>query len=70
MLCFSCIVSQFHVSNNFEASFQVERKPICFHVKTFSKAMSKYLVHVSETYALRESVNQWRHHLMDKETMN
>ena len=31
--------------------------------------MSKYRVHLWETYALRESVNQWRHHLMNEETM-
>ena len=30
--------------------------------------MSKYPVHKRETYALRESGNQWRHHLMNEET--
>jgi len=63
VLNFSCIVSPFHVSNNLEASFQVERNPICFLIQTFSKAVSKYL---RETYASGESANQWKHHLMNK----
>lgn len=69
VLNFSCIVSPFHVSNILEASFQVERKPSCFHIKAFSKALSKYPIHLRETYALGESANQWKHHLMNKETM-
>jgi len=64
VLIFSCIVSPFHVSNNFEASFQVERKLFCFHIKAFSKVVSKYL---RETYASGESANQRKHHLMNKE---
>jgi len=67
MLHFSCIVSPFHVSNSLEASLQVERKHICFHIKAFSKAVSKYPIHLRETYALGESFNQWKHHLMKKE---
>jgi len=59
----SYIVSPIHASNSLEASFQVERRPICFRIKAFSKAMSKYL---RETYALGESSNQWKHHLMNK----
>jgi len=39
MLNVFCIVSQFHVSNSLKASFQVERKPFCFHIKAFSKAV-------------------------------
>ena len=58
VLNLSCIVSPFHVSNCLEASFQVERKPICFHIKAFSKAMSKCTIHLRETYASRESANQ------------
>ena len=64
VLNFSYIVSPFHVSNSLETSFQVERKPICFHIKAFSKAVSKCL---RETYASGESANQWKHHLMNKE---
>ena len=60
---FSCIVSPVHVSNSLEASFQVERKPIYFHLKSFSKVVSKYL---GENYASRESDRQWKHHLMNK----
>jgi len=60
---FSCIVSPFHVLNSLETSFQVERKPLCFHIKAFSKAMSKYL---RETYALGESANQWKHHQINE----
>ena len=66
VLNFSCIVSPFHVSNSLEGSFQVERKPICLHIKAFSKAVSKYL---RETYASRESDNQWKHHLINEETL-
>ena len=66
VLNFSCIVSPFHVSNNLETSFKVERKPICFHIKAFSKAVSKCL---RETYASEESANQWKHHLMNKEKL-
>ena len=61
---FSCIVSPCHVSNSLETSFQVERKPICFHIKAFSKAVSKCL---RETYASGESAKQWKHHLMNEE---
>ena len=57
-------MSPFHVLNNLETYFQVERKPICFHIKAFSKAVLKYL---RETYASGESANQWKHHLMNKE---
>ena len=64
LLHFSCIVSPFHFLNSLEASFQVERKPICFHIKVFSKAVSNCL---RETYASGESANQWKHHLMNKE---
>ena len=67
VLKFSCIVSPFHVTNGLEASFQVERKPICFHIKVFSEAMSKNSIPLRETYALVESANQWKHHLMNKE---
>lgn len=65
----SYIVSPFHVLNSLEASFQVERKLICFHIKAFSKGVSKYLIHLRETYALGKSANQWKHHLMNKETV-
>ena len=67
MLNFSYIVSPFHVSNSLEIYFQVERKPICFHIKAFSKEVSKYSINLKETYALGESANQWKHHLMNKE---
>ena len=63
VLKLSCIVSPFHVSDNLEASFQVERKPICFHIQAFPKAVSKCLM---GTYASEESVNQWKHHLMNE----
>lgn len=66
MLNFSCIVSPIHVSNNLEASFQVERKPLCFHIKAFSKSVSKYL---REPYASGESANQRKNHLMNKGNM-
>jgi len=66
MLNFSCIVSPFHVSNRLESSFQVERKPICFHHKAFSKEVSKY---PRKTYASKESANQWKHHLINEEIM-
>ena len=69
VLNFSCIVSPFHVSNNLEASFQVERKPLCFHIKAFSKASSKYPIHLRETYASSESANHWKHYLINEETM-
>jgi len=69
VLNFSCIVSLFHVSNSLEASFQVERKPICFHIKAFSKAVSKYPIHLRETYASGESANQWKHYLINAETV-
>ena len=64
VLSFSYIVSPFNVLNSLETSFQVERKPICFHIKSFSKAVSKYL---RETYASGESANQWKHHLINEE---
>ena len=51
VLNFSCIVSPICVSNSLEVSFQVERKPICFHIKAFTKAVSKYPIHLRETYA-------------------
>lgn len=54
LLNFSSIVSPFHVSKSLEASFQVERKPICFHIEAFYKAVSKYLIHLRETYSSRE----------------
>ena len=60
---FSCIVLLFHVSNSLETSFQVERKPICFHIQAFSKAVAKCLM---VTYALEESANQWKHHLINE----
>jgi len=69
LLNFSYIVSPFHLSNSLEASSQVERKPNCFHIKAFSKVVSKYPIHLRETYASRESDNQWKHHLRNKETM-
>lgn len=56
-------MSLFHVSISLETSFQVERKPICFHIKVFSKVVSKCL---RENYTLGESANQWKHHLMNK----
>jgi len=49
-----------------ETSFQVERKPICFHIKSFSKALSKYPIQLRETYALGESANQWKHHVTNE----
>jgi len=67
VLNFSFIMSPFHVSNSLESSFQVERKPICFHIKAFSKTVSKYPIHLRETYALGESANQWKRHLMNEE---
>ena len=66
MLNFSCIVSAIHILNSLEASFQVERKPFSFHIKAFSKSVSKYPIHLRETYASGESDNQWKHHLMNK----
>jgi len=57
-------MSPIHASNNLETSFQVDRKPLCFHLKAFSNALSKY---IRETYASGESDNQWKHHLMNKE---
>jgi len=62
-------VSPVHVSNSLEASFQVERKPICFHIKAFAKVVSKYPIHLRENYATREGTNQWKHHLINEETM-
>lgn len=67
VLNFSCIMSPFHVSNSLEASFQVERKPSCFHIKTLYKEVSKYPIYLREAYALGESDNQWKHNLMNKE---
>lgn len=57
---FSYIVLPCHVSNSLETSFQVERKPICFLIKAFSKAVSKCLM---GTYASEESNSQWKHYL-------
>lgn len=50
---FSCIFSPL------EASFQVERKHFCFHIKSFLKEVSKYLA-----YASGESANQWKHQIV------
>ena len=69
VLNFSCIVSPIHVSNRLEPYFQVERKSIGFHIKSFSKAVSKYSKPLRETYASRESANQWKHHLINEETL-
>jgi len=63
MFNFSCIVLPCHVLNNFETYFQVERKPLCFHIQAFVKAMSKCLM---VTYASEESANQWKHHLTNE----
>jgi len=41
----------------------VERKPICFHIKAFSKEVLKYLM---GTYASEESANQWKHHIINE----
>lgn len=60
---FSRIVSPCHVSNSLETSFQMERNPICSHIKAFSKAVSKCLM---GTYASEESANQWKHHVINE----
>ena len=47
---FSYIVSTFHVSNCLETYFEVEMETICFHIKAFSKSLSKYPIQLRETY--------------------
>lgn len=49
-----------------ETSFQVERKPLCFHIKSFSKSLSKYRIQLRETYASEESNNQWKHTVINE----
>ena len=44
-------------------------RPICYHSKTFSTAISNYPTCDKEMYAFIHSVKKWKHYLMHKETI-
>ena len=44
-------------------------KPVCYHSKTFSGAVSNYPTYDEELYALVQSVKKWKHYLIGKETI-
>ena len=43
------------------------RKPICYHLETFTQAVINYPTYDKELYALGQSVKKWKHYLMGKE---
>jgi hypothetical protein len=45
------------------------RKLICYHYKTFTSAVRNYPAYDKELYALAQSVKNWKHYLMGKETI-
>ena len=45
------------------------RRPICFHLETFSKEFMNYPTYDNEPCALVQRVKKWKHFLMGKETI-
>ena len=44
-------------------------KPICYYSETFNSAIVNYPTYDKELYALAQSVKNWKHYLMEKETI-
>eukprot|EP00253_Pinus_taeda_P018789 PITA_18789 len=44
-------------------------KPICYHSETFNPAIVNYPTYDNELYALVQTVKNWKHYLMGKETV-
>jgi len=44
-------------------------KPICYHSETFNYAVLNYPTYDKELYASVQSVKEWKHYLMGKETV-
>ena len=46
-----------------------QKKPICYHSEKFSQAVINYPTYDKELYALAQSVKNWKHYLIGKETI-
>ena len=44
-------------------------KHICYHSETFNQAVVNYPTYDKELYALFQSVEKWKHYLLEKETI-
>jgi len=44
-----------------------QRKPVCYHLDTFSQDVVNYPTYIKELYPLVQSVDKWKHYLIGKE---
>ena len=43
--------------------------PVAFHFETFNDIVRRYSTYEKELYAIMQALKQWRHYILDKETI-